>query len=129
MQTPQQRIEEADRIAKRLADHHQAMWFPGTCPRSARKDAKAGELFCEGRGHPDDCDGAFEQGDYGPMPDKPTVKQLAETVGTDRTDTGEAIGYLLELIRGQQRQLEALSAKHASHRHMVGPGHWSDKAE
>lgn len=41
----------------------------------------------------------------------------------------EALGDVLELVRGQQQQIAAVSSKHASHRHKVAEGHFSDRAE
>lgn len=77
-----------------------------------------------------DQDQAFWGGDdLAPLPEKPTVAQLKDSLLMFRADMSDTVGDLMELIRGQQRQLEALDRLIKDHRHKVAEGHYTPKPE
>lgn len=113
-------------IAERLGKNNTVHFAKGTCPYPRTKDSGR---FCQGEGHPTDCDGAYEQGDFQAFPERPTAKHVADALLTARADLSEALVYLLDLVESQQRQLQALSTKHGAHRHRIGEGHFSDRPD
>lgn len=118
--TPQQLIEDVKTATLRLGDARRVHWMPGVCKAPNCKQDHNG---------PGTCDSAMNNGDWQPFPHRPTVSDVVAAIQTDRADAAEAINALLKLVTGQQRQLDAVSAKHANHRHKVGEGHFSDRAE
>lgn len=130
---PKEILDEARKTAERLGNQDEAHWNPGRCDRLAPGEkAPAGaksDAWCGQAGHPHECDVALNNGGLGPLPERPTVKHLREALIMARADASEVIRDLCILVEGQQRQLDALSRKHAVHRHKVGDGHFSDRAD
>lgn len=72
---------------------------------------------------------APENGDLEALPDEPTLKQLRDAVEMARADTSEALHLIMRLIQGQQNQVVFLDKFVKGHRHKVGEGHFSDRAD
>lgn len=138
-QTPGELLAKLEETVRHLGDPNKAIWLPGRCTRNdppTGTNTFTGTMTfstisspCTSPKHPNGCEGAWDVGDLEPLPDKPTVKQMREAFLMMRGDVAEALDSIIVLIKGQQSQVVFLDKFAKGHRHKVGEGHFSDKAE